>query len=61
MAFHVLGAGVVLFSLGTASMPLMKAAAPSQESGRGRKDAAADGGDYLGSGHAPDRATLGAL
>jgi hypothetical protein len=28
MALHVLGAGVVLFALGVASMPLMKAAAP---------------------------------
>jgi hypothetical protein len=28
MAPHVLGAGVVLFALGAASMPLMKAAAP---------------------------------
>ena len=28
MALHVLGAGAVLFALGAASMPLMKAAAP---------------------------------
>jgi hypothetical protein len=28
MALHVLGAGAVLFVLGAASMPLMKAAAP---------------------------------